>query len=244
MAGKKKTSGNAGYSKFREDLAAQSLGTVYIFHGEESYLREYYLSEVRKQLVPSGFEEFNYHRMEGKGLTVQMLQEVCEAMPMMAQRTMVQVVDWDLFKLSEEQRTELIALLDDFPEYCCLVLVYDQIEYKPNKTYKKLYAALERTVQTVKFEEQSQSEILKWLSRRFKATGHIIDVQTAEHLLFTCGSLMNGLIPEIEKIASYARTERITKADVDAVAAPILEAQVFEMTGAISKGAWSMTGIR
>ncbi|MBR2132933.1 MAG: DNA polymerase III subunit delta [Oscillospiraceae bacterium] len=236
MAGKKKTSGNAGYSKFREDLTAQSLGMVYIFHGEESYLREYYLSEVRKQLVPSGFEEFNYHRLEGKGLTVQTLQETCEAMPMMAQRTMVQVVDWDIFKLGEEQRAELIALLDDFPEYCCLVLVYDQMEYKPNKTYKKLYAALERTAQAVKFEEQSQSEILKWLSRRFKATGHTIDVQTAEHLLFTCGSLMSGLIPEIEKIASYARAERVTKADIDAVAAPILEAQVFEMTGAISKG--------
>ena len=47
---------------------------------------------------------------------------------------------------------------------------------------------------------------------------------------------MNGLIPEIAKISAYARGERITKGDIDAVAAPILEAQVFEMTGAVSKG--------
>ena len=155
---------------------------------------------------------------------------------MMSQRTMVQVVDWDLFKLSEEQRAGLIALLEDFPDYCCLVFVYDQLEYKPNKTYKKLYSALEKNSQTVKFEEQSQSEILKWISRRFKAAGHTIDAPTAEHLIFTCGSLMNGLIPEIAKIASYASGERITKADIDAVAAPVLEAQVFEMTGAVSGG--------
>lgn len=232
----KKGGGNAGYEKFRADLQADSLGTVYIFHGEESYLREYYLAEMRSRLIPDGFEEFNYHRLEGKTVTAQLLQELCEAMPMMAQRTMVQIIDMDLYKLNDEQRTALIALLEDFPDYCCLVFVYDRVEYKPNKTYKKLYAALEQYAETVKFEEQSQSEILKWVSRRFKATGHVIDVPTAEHLIFTCGSLMNGLIPEIEKIAAYARGERITAADIDAVASPILEAQVYAITGAVSKG--------
>ena len=233
---KKKAAGNAAYDKLKADLAAETLGTVYVFHGEESYLREYYLMEMKKQLVPAGFEEFNFHRLEGKGLTIQTLTETAEAMPMMAQRTMVQINDWDIYKLKEEQRNGLIALLEDFPEYCCLVLVYDQMEYKPNKTYKKLYAAMDKHAQSVKFEEQSQNEILKWISRRFKAAGHTIDAPTAEHLIFTCGSLMNGLIPEIGKIASYAKSERITKADIDAVAAPVLEAQVFEMTGAVSKG--------
>lgn len=236
MAVKKKTGGSAAYEQLKADLAAGELGTVYIFHGEESYLREYYLEEMRKSLVPAGFEEFNYHKLEGKGLTAQVLTETVEAMPMMAQRTMVQVVDWDLFKLSEEQRNAVIALLEDFPPYCCLVLVYDQVEYKPNKTYKKLYAAIDKRARAVKFEEQSQNEILKWISRRFKAAGHTIDAPTAEHLIFTCGSLMNGLIPEIGKIAAYAKNERVTKADIDAVAAPVLEAQVFEMTGAVSRG--------
>ncbi len=233
MAVRKKTK-DAGYDRFRADLAAGTLGTVYIFHGEESYLREFYLSEMKKQLV-GGFESFNYHRMEGKGLTAQVLAETVEPMPMMSQRTMVQVIDWDVYKLAEDQRNGLIALLEDFPEYCCLVLVYDQVEYKPNKTYKKLYAALDKHAQAVKFEEQSQNEILKWVSRRFKATGHTIDAPTAEHLIFTCGSLMNGLIPEIEKIGAYAKGERITKADIDAVAAPVLAAQVFEMTNAVAK---------
>lgn len=234
MAVQRRAAGG-GLVKLKESLASGELGTAYIFHGEESYLREFYLSEMKNQLV-AGFESFNYHRLEGKGLTVQALTETAEALPMMAQRTMVQVVDWDLYKLGEEQRNALAALLEDFPPYCCLVIVYDQIEYKPNKTYKKLYAALDKHVQAVKFEEQSQNEILKWVSRRFKAAGHTIDAPTAEHLLFTCGCLMNGLIPEIGKIAAYAKGERVTKADIDAVAAPVLEAQVFEMTGAVSKG--------
>ena len=163
MAVQRRAAGG-GLVKLKESLASGELGTAYIFHGEESYLREFYLSEMKNQLV-AGFESFNYHRLEGKGLTVQALTETAEALPMMAQRTMVQVVDWDLYKLGEEQRNALAALLEDFPSYCCLVIVYDQIEYKPNKTYKKLYAALDKHVQAVKFEEQSQNEILKWVSR-------------------------------------------------------------------------------
>ena len=234
MAVKKKGQ-DGGYQRLRSDLEADALGTVYLFYGEESYLREYCLSEMRKKLV-GGFESFNYHRLEGKALTVQTLTEAVEAMPVMTQRTMVQVTDWDIFKLNEEQRGALTALLEDFPPYCCLALVYDQLEYKPSKVYKKLCAALEAHVQTVRFAEQSQSDILRWVARRFKALGHSIDVPTAEHLLFTCGSLMNGLIPEIAKIGAYAQGERITRADVDAVAAPVLEAQVFDMTNAVSKG--------
>ena len=239
MAYQKKKPENAAYIKLLADLAADTLGTAYIFYGEESYLREYYISEIRKKLVPAGLEQFNSHKLEGKGLTAQVLAETVEAMPMMAQRTVVHVVDWDLFKLNEEQRNGLIALLDDFPPYCCLLLVYDQLEYKPNKTYKKLCAALSKHVQAVCFEEQSQDDIRKWVSRRFRASGHTIDVPAAEHLLFTCGSLMNGLIPEIEKISAYAKQERITKADIDAVAAPVLEAQVFDLTRAVAKGSYN-----
>ena len=227
---------NGAYQQLKKDIAAGTLGTVYIFYGEETYLREYYLDQAVKKLVPAGMEEFNYHKLEGKGLTVQDLTELVEAMPMLSERTVVQVVDFDIFKLGEEQRKALIALLEDFPDYCCLIFVYDLLEYKPNRTMKALCKALDAHAAAVKFETQSRSDLLNWVRRRFKAAGKSIDVQTAEHLLFTCGSLMNGLIPEIGKIAAYTKGGTVTKADIDAVAAPILEAQVFDMTNAISRG--------
>ena len=54
---------NKGYQKLKSDLSAGNIGQVYIFYGEERYLREYYLGEIKKKLVPAGFEEFNYHRL-------------------------------------------------------------------------------------------------------------------------------------------------------------------------------------
>ena len=213
---------NDGYAQLRADMAAGTLAPAYLFHGEESYLREFCLSEIRRQLVP-------------EGLTAQALTEAVEAMPMMAERTMVQVVDWDVYKLPEEQRRGLIALLEDLPPYCCLVLVYDLLEYKPNRTYKKLYGALSAHVREVKFQPLNQDDLLNWVTRRCKACGKSIDNQTAEHLIFTCGSLMNTLIPEIEKVCAYAKGPAVTKGDITAVAAPVLEAQVFDMTAALAR---------
>ena len=226
---------NKAYGQLKKDLTAGTLKTAYVFWGEETYLREYYLSQVVKELVPAGFEEFNYHRLEGKGLEIQTLAEQVEAMPMMAERTVLQVTDLDIFKLPEAQRKAFIALIEDLPDYCCLILVYDQLEYKPNRTMKALCKAMDTYVSVVKFETQSRSDLLNWIARRFRANGKSLDAQTAEHLIFTCGSLMNGLIPEIEKVSAYAKGSIITKADIDAVAAPILEARVFDMTAAISR---------
>ena len=227
---------NNGFDRLRADLKAQTPQNVYLFYGEETYLRDRYLEELRQLLVPAGFEEFNYHRLSGKTLTMQELNEAVEAMPMMAERTLIVVTDCDLFKLPEEQRTALIALLNDFPPYCCLVFVYDLIEYKPSKTYKKLYEALDKNAQSVKFEAQERSDLINWIARRFRALGKGIDAQTAEHLIFTCGGLMTGLVPEIAKIGAYAKGRAITQKDIDAVADPVLSAEVFRLSDAVLQG--------
>ena len=233
---KKAPKANEAFQKLKSDLSAGTIGCAYIFYGEESYLREYYLGELRKALVPAGFEEFNYHRLEGKDLTVQALSEMAEAMPMLAERTLIVVTDYDIFKLNEEQREKMIAFLEDVPPYCCVVFVYDTVAYKPNKTLKKLNKAVSDHMEAVEFRAAENSDLISWIARRFKALGKEIDRQTAEYLIFTCGGLMTGLVPEITKIGTYAKGKTITQKDIDAVADPVLSAEVFKLSDAVLQG--------
>ena len=237
---KKPPKSSEAYQKFKADLSAGTVGCAYIFYGEESYLREYYLGELRKKLVPAGFEEFNYHRLEGKDLTVQALTEMVEAMPMLSERTLIVVTDFDIFKLGEEQREKLVALLEDIPPYCCLVFVYDTVAYKPNKTMKKLCKAIGDHVQAVEFRAQDSNDLIAWIARRFRALDKEIDRQTAEYLIFTCGGLMTGLVPEISKIAAYAKGKAITQKDIDDVADPVLSAEVFKLSDAVLQGNYDL----
>lgn len=230
---KKEPKKSEAFQKLKADLSAGTVGCAYIFHGEESYLREYYLGELRKQLVPAGFEEFNYHRLEGKDLSVQTLSEMAEAMPMMAERTLIVVTDLDIFKLNEEQRERMIAFLEDIPPYCCVVFVYDTVTYKANGTLKKLNKAINDYVQVVEFKAADNSDLIPWIARRFRALDKEIDRQTAEYLIFLCGGLMTGLVQEIQKIGAYAKGKTVTQKDIDAVAEPVLSAEVFKLSDAV-----------
>lgn len=46
---------------------------------------------------------------------------------------------------------------------------------------------------------------------------------------------MNGLISEIGKIGAYAQNRPVTRQDIDAVAIPVIDAVVFQMTDALTR---------
>ena len=231
---KKKEETYPGYEELRAALQSGGPANVYIFFGEETYLMQQAVEQLRALLVPAGFEEFNYHRLTGKGLTVQELTEAVEAMPMMSQSTFVTVTDLDIFKLDDAQRTALVSLLEDFPEYCTLVFLYRQLPYKKDGKLKKLTAAIAAHTTEIEFAPQGRQKLQKWVRRRFAAFDKELDDNAIDHLLFTCGSLMDGLVPEINKIAAYAKGKRVTVADIDAVADPVLDARIFDMTNAVT----------
>lgn len=235
---KKKTEAGSSeaYLKLREDLRDGKPGRAYLFYGEESYLRQRCLEDLRKALVPGSFETFNYHCLDGRTASVQELADALAGLPMMAERTLVTVTDLDLFRMNTEERDRLTELLADLPEYCCLVFVYDTLAYEPNRTMKKLMGALEKYVETVEFRPADNAQLLRWISRHFAEMGKDIDRSAAEHLLFTCGTLMAGLDQEIRKIGSYAQGPSVTRADIDAVAIPVLSAEAFRLSDAVAQG--------
>lgn len=235
MAVKKNEADNAAYLKLKKDLSAGTLGQLYVLHGEEAYLRDYYLGRMKEQLVGEGMAEFNLHTIDGKEFTVDLLEQTVDCLPMMSERTMVLVTDYDLSQGGDEVRERLAALFAQLPEYCCVVFVYDLFPYKLDAR-TKLALSIKEHGSVVEFARQGQGDLVDWVHRRFKALGKEIDSEQARYLIFLCGDLMNGLIGEIEKVGAYAKSGRITKEDIDAVATPQLDAVAWQMTNAIGAG--------
>ena len=128
--------------RFKADLKTGTLGSFYIICGEEAFLRGHYVDLVTKKLTDGPAGEFNFHRFSADDCTPQALADAIDAMPMMAERTLVRVDDVDLFKQPEGAREQYAAILSDIPDYCCVLFVYDTVEFKINGTMKKLAAAV------------------------------------------------------------------------------------------------------
>lgn len=222
----------SGFEKLKKDLSAGKPGQLYIFHGEETYLRDHYLGRLREAILTGGLGEFNRHNIGAKEMSPHALEEAVDCLPMMAERTLVEVADFDLFKAGEKE--EYIRILSNLPDYCCLVFLYDVLEYKPDAR-TKLAQTLKAHGTAVNFARQGQRELTDWVRRHFKALGKDIDPRLCWELIELCGDLMHNLQQEISKIAAYAKEDHITRADIEAVAAPQLSAVVFRIADAIGE---------
>ena len=208
------------------------IGNIYTFWGEEKYLQEYYLGRIRKQLVPEGFEEFNYKRIMGKDFSPERLEDELNALPVFSERTLIEVWDFDLGKLGEENGTRLIGILEQIPDYACLVFVFDVTEFKLDGRHKTS-AKLKKLLNPIEFKPADQSDLTAWVNRRFKALDKRISRDDAEYFVFITGGLMNDMVTEVEKVAAFNRGEVIERQSIDAVVTPALDAQTYKMTDAI-----------
>lgn len=224
---------NGGFEQLKNDLKQKSPARFYVLYGEEDYLRRYYAEQLKKQLLDELTEDFNFHRLTTENFSLQTLSDSLEALPMMAERSMVLVEEVDLFELPESDRERLTAMLADVPEYCCLVLTYTA--FKPDKRKKKLWDAIEKNAVLAEFRYQSESDLRAWIARHFRALGKQIAPELCTYLLQQCGLSMTCLDGEIQKICAFSGAETVVRADIDAVVEPTLDAVVFQLTDALAQ---------
>ena len=215
-------------------LRAEGPARLYMLRGEEDYLRDSFLAELRKLCVEEGTEAFNLHRFRGPGLDMAEFRNAVEAMPFMGDRTFIEVRDLDVNRTTGYDPDALRAILTDLPEWVTAAFVFSP-GYKPDgkltavKTLRKEGVELE-------FAAPGEGEMIRWVRRRAESQGKRIESSTAGYLLWVCGSRMNALIPEITKICGAAAEEEITRADIDAVAKKAPETTIFQLTDALGSG--------
>ena len=233
MAKKQETT--TTFQQLKLQLRNKDLGRLYFFHGEETFLLNHYLGQMRKQLLDPLTESFNYHRFNGETFDIRSFADAVENLPMMAESTFVQVDDIDLFKMNEDDRNKMGDLLSDIPDYCTVVFTYETVAWKPDKRYKKLWEAVSAGL-AVEFAKQDQRDLVAWITRHFNANQKQISQDLCVYLIDITGGTMTALSGEIQKICAYSGADVIKKTDIDAVTEPVLDAVVFQMTDLLSAG--------
>ena len=232
----KKQTGGGALRELKAQLKSGTPGRLYVFFGEEAFLMNHYLVQMKKLLLEELTESFNYHRLNNETFDIQAFADAVENLPMMAEHTLVQVDDVDLFRLGDGDRGKIAEILADIPDYCTVVFTYLTTPWKPDKRIKKLWEAIEGSGLIVEFAKQDQKDLIAWVTRHFAARGKRISSQLCAYLIDITGGTMTALIGEIEKICAYSGADEIRKSDIDAVTEPVLDAVVFQMTDLIGEG--------
>lgn len=234
MAKKEENKDNALLA-LKAALREKQPANLYIFHGEEMFLLNHYLQQLKAIVLDELTESFNFHRFTQENFDLRAFADAVENLPMMAERTLVQVDDVDIFKWAEDDREKMTEILSDIPDYCTVVFTYETVAFKPDKRFAKLWAAVSAG-QIVEFAKQNQRDLIAWVQRHFAAEKKQIAPELCAYLIDITDGTMTALGGEIRKIAAYSGADTICKADIDAVTEPVLDAVVFRMTDQLAAG--------
>ena len=227
------------FQELKNALRSKEMGRLYIFHGEEVFLLQYYFDKIKKLLVDDLTESFNFHSLNHENFDLQSFVDAVENFPMMAEHTLVHVDEVDLFKLPEGERTKIGEVLSDIPDWCTVILTYETVAWKPDKRLKKLWEVIDDNALIVEFAKQGQRELISWVSRHFLARGKRISNDLCAYLIDITDGTMTSLAGEISKITAYSGADEIKKSDIDAVTEPVLDAVVFDMTNLMGEGKYA-----
>lgn len=219
----------------KKQLKTGDLNHVYVFTGEETYLKDSYLQRFIREFEKQGMEEFNILRLGREDFSLEALTEAAESYPVMAEKKLVIVSEAGLFnKASEEVKQMVQELITDFPPY--LTLIFDE-----KKCDGKLASVkqLKKEAVYVDFSYLQIPDLCKWIQEVCSRNGVSISVQTAAYLAERCDSGENGykktvpmsrLKTELDKLVIYCHDkQKITREDIDEMVTVSLKERTFDM---------------
>lgn len=235
MASTQKSQGQEGYQCLLNELKTDSFHQAYVFYGKERYLLEHYRKQLREKLVSGPAEDFNYHRFTEENFSLEAFHDALNAIPMMSEHSLVELIDIDLFTQGTSDGKLLAEILDNLPDYCVLLCVYADIPWDSKKLTQKRWASFHEKLLQVQFVTQPERALILWIRQHLKTMNKTMSDDLCRYLISLTGSSMTTMNAELEKLMSYTEQSEITKEDIDAIVIPVLEAAIYNITDDILK---------
>lgn len=219
---------NDAFLTLKQQIKSKTTGNLYLFFGEETYIKNTYLN-IMSDLVPDdGFGDFNRIFIDGKDTDTDRIDDAINAFPMMAEKKLIVIKNSGIFKSPKEEiKAFWLKELESLPDF--VLLIFDEAEVdKRSATYK----ALQKAGLCVEFQYMKDYEIAAWVMREAQKSGKKIAKDSAEFLVSMCDPGIENIKNELDKLCNYCG-EEIYKSDIEKVVSKPLNIVIFELTDAL-----------
>lgn len=231
-------------NELKERIRTGALDGVFLFCGEEEYLKRYYLGEIRKTLVPDeGLAPFVHFVFDGAQIDIATILDAVRTPSMFASAKLIEWHNADIEQMKEgalKELEELASQIENEPGNTVIFTATAEgfdtgTERRPTKKMTRLGKCLV----TVPFFRSSDAALSSWIKRHFAAEDLAISPTLPAALLARVGHDMDTLNHEIEKMAAYAKANSIpllTEKEMEFVCIRTVESDAFSLTNALLDG--------
>ncbi|HJR07993.1 MAG TPA: DNA polymerase III subunit delta [Pyrinomonadaceae bacterium] len=207
-------------------LKAKQIAPLYLLFGAEDYLRDAAARRISDvALSGASLREFNEVSFSLASADVQQAIAAAEQLPMMAERRVVRITDFQ--KLREADEGALLRYLARPVESSVVIFVADDLDKR-----RKLSKTLLEACVSVEFAPLTDNELAVWTRDHLKKLKASADERTLRQIVALVGTSVRRLANELDKLATAALSSggQITMDSVDALVGRSRELSNFELT--------------
>ena len=211
---------------------------IFLFSGDDDYLKEHYCSLLTKKIVDESLMFFNFHKYEDDDTDLETIFADAENLPLMAEKTCLLIRNYPLDSLSQKALTEFGEKLSAVPGSTVMIFYFssDTLPSGKNTKWDGVTKLFEKLGTVVKIEHRTQAKTAKLLVSRAKDRGTSIDYDTAMYLVSSVGEDLQTVLNEFNKVCAFSCGEPVTKEMIDFTAVKSVEASVFDISASIFSG--------
>ena len=229
-------------AELKTELKHGHFARLFIFAGEEDYLKRHYIGELRRAIIEDEtLAVFNHTVGEGEEIDFSLLKDALEAPPMMADYKLIEWHLCDIDHMKEAEIKELQALAERCREigWGCIVIRADKAHFdlgtlpkRPSKRYKEISAFAD----IVEFPRSTEPQLVAWIERHFAHDGIAVSPDVCRAIIARAGHSMDTLSNEIEKLICTQKAKGrnvLSPCDLEGVLSATAEEDAFALTNAI-----------
>ncbi|MBR5280573.1 MAG: DNA polymerase III subunit delta [Clostridia bacterium] len=213
-----------GTKNMKAHLASGNYARAYLFYGEEEYLKDLYISRLKKAVVD---DPMNIYLFTGK-TDPKEIAEIVGGVSLFGERKLIIVSGSNFFKTAEP-----LPFMEDLEDGNCTIVFREETVDKRVNNYKNILK------QGIVFEciHQTEQDVVSMLSAKAKEAGRTLSPGAAEMLLSGIGLDMVRLAGELEKLILFVEDGAVILPEHVLQVCPLaLSVRVYDLSDAVLEG--------
>ncbi len=210
------------------------ISRFYLFHGEDEYSKMKKVKSLVSSVIIRGFEDFDYHYFEGRGLDAPALINAASSPPFGSPLRVILLRNFD--KVSPKGQDLIVRFTESIPEYATLVMTCGKLESndKKKKVYKVLLA---NKAACFEFGDLTPEKIHASIKQTADELQIKIEPPALEYLIDTVGNNIGILEQELIKLGIYVGPgNSIKESDVAQLTGAGLIGTIYDLPVKIAQG--------
>lgn len=210
----------------KQQIKEQKFKNVMLFHGEETFMLDYYVKKIVELIIGSGEMTMNHDVFDDRKVVFSSIEDSMDTMPFFSDNRVIILKNLGLF---EKTGANLAGLLSEKMEHLPSTTYVIIIESSVDKRIK-LYKSVHKNGYICEFPLLGESELIRYIAKTLNPYGKKIEQKEARYLIQYVGDQLTVLHNEINKLINYlGDDEVVTHEAIEAICQKSVESKIFEL---------------